>query len=269
MQYHIAKNGEKTGPLDHEEVYRRLVSGELKGDDLGWHEGLAEWQPLSQLVPPAPSSQLPPPAPGVFAERTAPIGATAAPEPNKTSGAAVASLVCGILGLILWFPCLPAVILGHVGLSAIKKSGGALKGRGMALTGLITGYMMIALIPIIAVMASLAVPVFNRVQEKATETKIIANAKQLVAGMHVYANEHQGSFPPDLETLYDEEIVLDRRLLEFPKRAGQDQAWEYHGAGLTTSSHSKAVVLITRKPLFRGKQVRAYVDGFVEVVKQE
>jgi type II secretory pathway pseudopilin PulG len=49
MQYHVAKNGEKSGPFDQEEVYRRLVAGELSGTDLGWHEGMAEWEPLSKL----------------------------------------------------------------------------------------------------------------------------------------------------------------------------------------------------------------------------
>jgi hypothetical protein len=45
MQYHVAKNGEKSGPFEKEEVYRRLVSGELSGSDLGWCEGMAEWEP--------------------------------------------------------------------------------------------------------------------------------------------------------------------------------------------------------------------------------
>jgi hypothetical protein len=78
------------------------------------------------LPPPPAATPPPPPAP-------APSG--------KTSGLAVASLVCGLV------PCLgglPAVICGHLGLSHIKR-GHAAKGKGLAMAGLILGYLSIAL----------------------------------------------------------------------------------------------------------------------------
>jgi hypothetical protein len=64
------------------------------------------------------------------------------------SGLAVASLVLGIVGLLvgwcaLGLPCIAAVILGHAGLSDTKS--GAKSGRGMAVAGLVMGY--VALIP--------------------------------------------------------------------------------------------------------------------------
>ena len=61
----------------------------------------------------------------------------------RTCGLAAASLICGILG----FLCLPvgiaAVVCGHLALSAISKSDGYLTGRGIAIAGLICGYLMI------------------------------------------------------------------------------------------------------------------------------
>jgi hypothetical protein len=70
-----------------------------------------------------------------------------------TSGFAVASLVLGILGVLggwclFAIPCLLAVICGHVGLGATKNS--ARSGRGMAVAGLILGYLAIG--PIIAIL---------------------------------------------------------------------------------------------------------------------
>jgi hypothetical protein len=60
----------------------------------------------------------------------------------KTSGAAIASLVCGILGCIPFVPGLVAFILGIVG---IKKTGSpAVKGRGMAIAGTILGFLSVA-----------------------------------------------------------------------------------------------------------------------------
>lgn len=65
----------------------------------------------------------------------------------KTSGLAITSLVLGISGILLCC-CgllgLPAVIIGHVARGRIKASAGALTGSGVALAGLITGYLSIA-----------------------------------------------------------------------------------------------------------------------------
>jgi len=268
MQYHVAKNGEKYGPFEKEEVYRRLVSGELNGDDLGWCEGMAEWEPLSKLIPP----QTPPiPSSANQAVFAASAARVAGPLPDaKTSGMAVASMICGILGLLLWLPCIPAIILGHLGLSAIKKSAGALKGSGMAVTGLVTGYIMIAAIPLIAILASLAVPAYQSVQKQALQMKSMVNAKQLVIGMRQYAAEHGGNFPSSLETLYEEKILEDRRLLEEPTTQGKttrEQAWEYRGAGLKDNGDSTTIVLISRKADRRGERIVARLDGSAEVVR--
>lgn len=72
---------------------------------------------------------------------------------------AVASLVLGILGvtigLCLWFlPIMPvlAVVFGHISLSKINATG--LPGRGMAITGLVTGYVGIG-IAVVVFIASL------------------------------------------------------------------------------------------------------------------
>ena len=62
--------------------------------------------------------------------------------PPKTSGLAIGSLICGIL-------CVPivSIVLGHLALSQIKRSAGAFVGKGMAIVGLILGYVTV-LIPI-------------------------------------------------------------------------------------------------------------------------
>jgi hypothetical protein len=72
---------------------------------------------------------------------------------TRTSGLAIASLVLGIVW-IFWLGSILAVIFGHVALSQIKRSMGALTGRGMAIAGLILGYLGIAtLLGFIAVAA--------------------------------------------------------------------------------------------------------------------
>jgi hypothetical protein len=72
-----------------------------------------------------------------------PGGAPAAPQPYRggyyppsrpTSGLAVASLVCAVLGLSI-----PAVICGHLARTHIKESGEC--GDGLAIAGLVLGYL--------------------------------------------------------------------------------------------------------------------------------
>jgi Domain of unknown function (DUF4190) len=66
----------------------------------------------------------------------------------KPSGFAVASLVLGILGLFLsWItfgiPSMLAVVFGHVAVSRVRRGVG--DGRGMAISGMVLGYLVIAL----------------------------------------------------------------------------------------------------------------------------
>lgn len=262
MQYHVAKNGEKSGPFDKEEVYRRLVAGELSGTDLGWHEGLAEWAPLATLLPP-------PQAQPVFAT-SAPY-AMAPAMPQNTSGLAIASLICGILVFLTFgLAGLPAVITGHLGLSAIKKSGGALGGRGLAIAGLVMGYLGCALIGV-AVLAALAVPVFTSVQRQANQTIALKNARQLVICMKQYAISHDGNLPPSLESLLEEKILKDRKLLEYPVQKNDPdhgQGWEYLGAGLKDSSNASVIVLTSRNADRTKKRIVAHLDGSVELAKE-
>ncbi|WP_395736629.1 DUF4190 domain-containing protein [Prosthecobacter sp.] len=264
MQYHVAQNGIKIGPLEKEEVLRLLIAGELKPNDLGWHEGLAEWEPLSKLIPP-PQPQAVPSGSGVF---VSPGGQPAmAVAPQGTSGLAIASLVFGILVFLTFgLAGLPAVILGHIGLSKINKSNGALKGRGMAIAGLVMGYLGFGL-TFIAILASLAVPAFTSVQSKGNQMKAVNNARQLVLAMRQYSADHDGSFPPTLESLYEEQYVTDRRLLEFP--AAMDvpgQGWEYRGNGVKDTD-SSTIVLISKQPDRSKMKIVARSDGSASVEK--
>jgi hypothetical protein len=188
---------------------------------------------------------------------------------QETSGLAIASLVCGILGFVtLGLAGLPAVITGHLGLSAIKKSAGRLKGGGMAIAGLIMGYFGFGII-FLAILASLAVPAFTQVQIKGNQMKAVNNAKQLVIGMKQYAVDHDGKLPPTLETLYEEAIVTDRKLLEVPGTNTPEAGWEYRGAGLTDYGDGNAIVLISRESYRRGERVVAHLNHVVQVERGE
>jgi hypothetical protein len=69
------------------------------------------------------------------------------PPAPRTAPAAVWSLVLAVLfSFGGWlFTAIPAVICGHIARSKIRKSGGALRGTGIATAGLIIGYIGVAL----------------------------------------------------------------------------------------------------------------------------
>ncbi|KAB2343987.1 DUF4190 domain-containing protein [Actinomadura rudentiformis] len=60
---------------------------------------------------------------------------------GRTNALAIGSLVAGIVGIVCGVGSIVAIVLGHLALSKIKKTGEA--GRGLAITGLILGYLAI------------------------------------------------------------------------------------------------------------------------------
>lgn len=65
----------------------------------------------------------------------------------RTSTLAIVSLIGGIAGwtLLPFLGSIVAVITGHLAQGEIKRGGGLVTGKGMAVAGLILGYLAIAL----------------------------------------------------------------------------------------------------------------------------
>ncbi len=74
--------------------------------------------------------------------------------PRRTNGLAVASLVCGIGQVFFWFlAAIPAVVLGHMARRQIRQTGE--DGAGMALAGLILGWIgIVATVLFVAVIVA-------------------------------------------------------------------------------------------------------------------
>jgi hypothetical protein len=107
------------------------------------------------IRPPAPIIPTPPP-PGYPGPGYAAPGPHApypyAYAPGRTSGLAIASLVLGIVW-VFWIGSILAVIFGHVALSQVKRSLGAVRGRGLAIAGLVLGYLGVAMLALFIVAA--------------------------------------------------------------------------------------------------------------------
>ena len=112
---------------------------------------------------------------------------------RKTAGIAITSLVFGILGITCFGPlgAIPAVICGHIAKSRIKASAGMLQGDGLALAGLILGYVSIGLmVVLLPLYAAIAVPSFVKARDVAQRNACINNMRQLDAAKEQAALEH-------------------------------------------------------------------------------
>jgi type II secretory pathway pseudopilin PulG len=116
---------------------------------------------------------------------TAPVPANQ----QKTSGLAIASLICGIL-FPFFIPAILAIIFGHISLSQIKQSAGRLTGRGLAIAGLVLGYMEIALMPIMLIIAAIAIPNLLRAKMAANESSAMGSIRTLNTAEVAYVTEH-------------------------------------------------------------------------------
>ena len=126
--------------------------------------------------------------------------------PAKTSTLAIWSLVLGILSLACFsiFAAIPGVICGHKALGRIKRSGGVLTGQGLAIAGLVTGYIGIALaVLVIPMMLAIAIPNFVKARETAMTNICINNLRQIEAAKQEWAleNKKQASDVPTASDL--------------------------------------------------------------------
>ena len=122
--------------------------------------------------------------------------------PQEKSGKATASLVCGVLFFLWPFTALAAVILGHVALSEIKKSAGRLAGQGMAIAGLVLGYIGIASVPFILIIAAIAIPNVLRARMAANEASAVGALRTYNTAMVTYASACPDlGYPASLENL--------------------------------------------------------------------
>ena len=103
---------------------------------------MSQSPPPPGFPPPPPPPPLPP-GPACYAPAPAP----------PSNGLAIASMVLGILALtsMCCLGCaapmlaIPAVVLGHIALCQIRRPGSGQGGRGMAVAGLVTGYIALVI----------------------------------------------------------------------------------------------------------------------------
>jgi predicted Zn finger-like uncharacterized protein/prepilin-type processing-associated H-X9-DG protein len=155
----------------------------------------AEQSAAPPTMPPPQMPQQPggPQPPG--AAQQIPYGGYGQYQRQESNGLAVASLVCGIVGLLI--PIVPgiiAVVLGIVALNRTKDP--RVGGKGLAIAGISVGgaSMLFSLCTL-----SVLLPSLNRARETANRVHCAANMRQIGQALLLYGNDNLGQYPPTLD----------------------------------------------------------------------
>jgi hypothetical protein len=118
--------------------------------------------PPNPFAPPAPygpygpAGAYAPPGPGPYGQYPPPYPPSGF-QPPATNGLAIASFVLGLVG---WVPCgvgsVVAVVLGFVARNQIRESHGRQGGDGLALAGIVLGFLAIAFLIAIIVLGAVS-----------------------------------------------------------------------------------------------------------------
>ena len=132
-EWYYTRAGEELGPVTALQLKQLIGIGEVQADEYAWMEGMSNWLRVADVPEFAAALGT---KPGNLSASTATV------PPGAISSMAVASLVLGLLSFTI-IGAILAIVFGHVAQAQIKQSQGTLGGKGLALAGLIMGYLVI------------------------------------------------------------------------------------------------------------------------------
>ncbi|HEX4350067.1 MAG TPA: DUF4190 domain-containing protein, partial [Verrucomicrobiae bacterium] len=272
----IGGDGKEYGPVPAGELQNWVMQGRAGPQTKVRAEGTTEWMLLSAV-----------PEFGDLPKKTPPPMPIHPPPPaSKMSAMAVASLVLGILGVLTCGgTALFGLILGIIAMVKVGNSRGELRGKGLALAGVIMSGVFLLMIPISAAML---LPALAAAKIKAQEINCMNNEKQLALAVRVYSGSNPNHFPPSatwcdaieksvgsgktfkcpagndssrcdyafnakLDGVNDQNMVNPQTVMIFESDAG----WNAHGGPelLASNRHNK-------------KSIVAFADGSVRIVRE-
>jgi len=141
-------------------------------------------------------------------------------EEKPRSALATGSLVCGILGFpTMGLTAIPAIITGHMARRSIKRAGEKLGGKGIALAGLITGYL--ALVVGIAAVAGYIAPRLLWERQMADRRECMLQLQKMGAAFFQFESKY-GTLPSDELVTHEPKFsgLRGKKVLEQLEAAG-------------------------------------------------
>ena len=168
--------------------------------------------------------------------------ATMTTAPTKTSGMAIASLVCGILALCIAVPGLLGVIFGILAIRQINRSGGAIGGKGLAIGGLVTSAIGVLIVGVL-VLGSMLLPALARAKAKAGRIKCVNNLSSIGRGTLGFSEDNSGRTPWNLAPSQSHNHIGTVDLSMMSK--GMPSAGEIFGLSAMKSELQTAKILVS------------------------
>ena len=143
--WHCTIDGEKYGPTSEDQFLRWIREGRLNESTLVWRDGMDDWKPLASVPELSPFLNY---EPSLTEDDEAYINALY-PLPRSNAPYAVASMILGILGIMIYFlgPVLGtiAIVLQSKARRKIMEEPESYTGKGFCTAGLVMGIIGIVL----------------------------------------------------------------------------------------------------------------------------
>ena len=153
MEWYYADTSDQQQSTSEDSLPGLIAAGTIKPRTLLWNETLVDWKPAIELRPDLFGTLVAPPILSPAQRREVGLGSSGLPgQTSPTDSVAVCALIFGLLGLFC-FPLLGlgGVVCGHIGRKRAREETLPSSNGGMALAGLITGYIGLAIMVVIMV----------------------------------------------------------------------------------------------------------------------
>lgn len=196
------------------------------------------------------------------------------PGPKPTSGMAIASLVCAILGLLIPGLGFIGVVLGVVALSNTRPDG-AKSGRGLAIAGIVVG--AVSLILGIALCAGIMLPALGKARQAAREIASQAQLSMIGKGLILYSQDNK-DFLPEVKTGWETRLTqygVVPQMVDSPRKPEGWTGPSYIYVPLSQSIDrvrfpGQHVLMYEDPSLDRDKTVPVlFLDGSVRIINED
>lgn len=129
----------------------------------------------------------------------------------------------------------------------------------------------ISSITTMAVLSSLAMPMFTSVQQQGNQAKLLTNGRQVLVAIKIYAGENGGKYPATLQELVTSGALQDAELLTLAKTAGMEKEPWLYDRTLTDAAPGISMVLAAPFTIKSGgKETRLVIrnDGRAETIAE-
>ncbi|HOA63151.1 MAG: DUF4339 domain-containing protein [Verrucomicrobia bacterium] len=226
----IGPDGKEHGPYNLQEMRQWISEGRINGQTLVQGPGSSEWRPASTFpefglsaAPGSPPSPPPPPS---------------EPRTPPQSGLAITSLVLGILSLACLglLAGIPAIICGHKARGRARRAPAQYGGAGLALAGLIMGYVSLAVT--LVVLPAMLLPALAKAKERAQRIHCVSNMKLIGISFRLWAGDHDDHFPFNVSTNSGGTMELCQ-----PDSDGFDRNAAYHFRALSNELNTTRILV--------------------------